>query len=129
MSQPTLESLARQAAAGDQAAADAFCSHLLPILQSLDGATLERVARCALALKDHQANGAGGQLGAAPSPAATNTPPLRDFPPGEPLAPELLEWARRQFTEEELVSSLRELRANGGLGIEDLVRELEAGLE
>lgn len=105
MPQPTLESLARQAAAGDQTASDAFFTQLLAILRPLDGGMLDRVARCALALKDHQAVGEA------------------------PLTPELLEWARRQFTEEELVSGLRELRAKGGLGIEDLLPELDAGRE
>jgi hypothetical protein len=104
-----LETLARQAAAGDQEASDAFLARLLAILRPLDGGMLDRVARCALSLKDEQAVGepSGGERAV-------------------PLSPELLEWARRQFTEEELVSGLQELRANGGLEIENLLPERDS---
>jgi hypothetical protein len=41
------------------------------------------------------------------------------------LTPELLEWARQLVTEEEVVASLRELRANGGIGSEELLAVLD----
>jgi hypothetical protein len=41
------------------------------------------------------------------------------------LTPELREWARQQFTEEEIVAALRELRGKGGLELGDFLQELE----
>jgi hypothetical protein len=41
------------------------------------------------------------------------------------LTPELLEWARNLFTEEEIVAGLREVRETGGLELQDFVHELE----
>jgi hypothetical protein len=48
-----------------------------------------------------------------------------DVPPAVKLTPELLEWARNQFTEEELVAGIREIEATGGLELDDFIRELE----
>ena len=53
-----------------------------------------------------------------------------DFPsPGEDgygeLTPELLEWALREFNEEEIVAALREIRTTGGLELKDFIHELE----
>jgi len=36
-----------------------------------------------------------------------------------------MEWARRQFSEEEIVAGLREIRQTGGLELRDFVQELE----
>jgi hypothetical protein len=44
---------------------------------------------------------------------------------GDRLSPELLAWARAQFTEEELVAGLREVRETGGLQLADFLHELE----
>jgi hypothetical protein len=44
---------------------------------------------------------------------------------GTRLSPELLEWARRQFTEEEILVGLRELREKGGQELADFLPELE----
>ena len=41
------------------------------------------------------------------------------------LTPELREWARQQFTEEEIVAALRELREKGGKELGDFLHELE----
>jgi hypothetical protein len=111
MSHPSLESLAQQAAAGDPTASDAFLTRLADVLWSLDEGVLDRVARCALDLKGQKANGA--------------VPAGLPFPKSPPLSPELLEWARQQFTEEETVARLRELRANGGLSIDELLADLD----
>jgi hypothetical protein len=124
MSQPTLESLAQQAAAGDRAASDVFLTRLRTILRTLDAGTLAEVARCALALKEQGADETPlpvqpGQV--PPAMAAPVTPRPRVVP----LTPELLEWARQQFTEEELAASLRELRANGGLSSEEVLSVLD----
>ena len=43
---------------------------------------------------------------------------------GAQLTPELLEWARGQFSEEEIVAGLREIRATGGLKLKDFLHEL-----
>jgi hypothetical protein len=111
MSEPTLESLAHQAAAGDPTASDAFLSRLRAILRSLNGGMLDEVARCALALKQQGA----GEV----SPSAPLSPRV------VPLTPELLEWARQQVNEEEVTATLRELRANGGLSSEEVLAVLD----
>jgi hypothetical protein len=41
------------------------------------------------------------------------------------LSPETLEWVRRQFSEEDLVAGLREIRETGGLELCDFIQELE----
>lgn len=45
------------------------------------------------------------------------------------LTPELLDWARGQFTEEQAVAGLREIRETGGLSFDDVIRGLEPGRE
>jgi len=79
---------------------------------------LDKVARCALALKDQGA----GQTGPTPAAGAGAAP----IPSGVvPLTPELLEWARQQINEEEIVATLRDLRANGGLSSEEVLSALD----
>lgn len=48
---------------------------------------------------------------------------------GKP-SPELMEWARANFNEEEFLAGLREVEADGGLELKDFIKELEqeAGL-
>jgi hypothetical protein len=40
-----------------------------------------------------------------------------------PVTPELLEWGRRTFNEEEFLAGLREIEATGGVQITDLIQE------
>jgi hypothetical protein len=47
------------------------------------------------------------------------------FPP-ERVPPEILEWARQTFDEEEFLMHVREINATGGLRLEDFLPELEA---
>jgi hypothetical protein len=51
--------------------------------------------------------------------------------PSEPFSrervpPEILEWARQTFDEEEFLLQVREIEATGGLALEDFIAELEA---
>jgi hypothetical protein len=46
--------------------------------------------------------------------------------PREKIPPDLLEWARQTFDEEEFLKQLREIEATGGLRLEDFIAELEA---
>jgi len=46
--------------------------------------------------------------------------------PREPIHPDLLEWARQTFDEEEFMAELREIEATGGLQFEDFIGEVEA---
>ncbi|MHB1424259.1 MAG: hypothetical protein ACYC3I_13880 [Gemmataceae bacterium] len=39
--------------------------------------------------------------------------------------PEVMEWARRTFNEEEFLAGLREIETTGGLQFEDFIHELE----
>src|SRR2546425_4146099 len=41
------------------------------------------------------------------------------------LTPEILEWARQRFTDEEVLAGLREIRQTGGLELGDFIHELE----
>lgn len=44
---------------------------------------------------------------------------------GSRLPAELLEWARSQINEEELVAGIREVEETGGLELKDFIDELE----
>jgi hypothetical protein len=46
--------------------------------------------------------------------------------PREPIPPDLLEWARQTFDEEEFMAQVREIEAMGGLQLEDFLHEVEA---
>lgn len=46
--------------------------------------------------------------------------------PREPVPPDILEWARQTFDQEEYLAQVRELEATGGLHLEDFIAELEA---
>jgi hypothetical protein len=46
--------------------------------------------------------------------------------PRERIPPEILEWARQTFDEEEFLAQVREIEATGGLSLEDFIAELEA---
>jgi hypothetical protein len=46
--------------------------------------------------------------------------------PREPIPPEILEWARQTFNEEEFLAELREIEATGSVRLEDLIAEVEA---
>lgn len=39
------------------------------------------------------------------------------------LTPEILEWARQRFTDEEVLTGLREIRQTGGLELRDFIHE------
>jgi hypothetical protein len=41
------------------------------------------------------------------------------------LSPELIEWARKSFSEEEFLAGIREIEETGGLELKDFIRELE----
>ena len=43
----------------------------------------------------------------------------------EAIPPELLEWARQTFDEEEFLDQVREMEATGGLKLEDFLPEVE----
>ena len=46
--------------------------------------------------------------------------------PREPIPPDLLEWARQTFDEEEFLAHLREMEAEGGgLRLEDFIADIE----
>ena len=46
--------------------------------------------------------------------------------PREKIPPEILEWARQTFDEEEFLEQVREIVAKGGLHLEDFLPEVEA---
>jgi hypothetical protein len=47
------------------------------------------------------------------------------FPRGR-IPPEILEWARQTFDEEDFLAQVREIEATGGVALEDFIAELEA---
>ena len=46
--------------------------------------------------------------------------------PRERIPPEMLEWARQTFDEEEFLAQVREIEATGGLALETFLAEVEA---
>ena len=42
------------------------------------------------------------------------------------IPPEIVEWARQTFDEEEFLTHVREIEATGGMRLEDFIAELEA---
>ena len=44
---------------------------------------------------------------------------------GEKLPPEFLEWARQQYSEEEILAGIREVRETGGSELKDFIQEIE----
>lgn len=60
--------------------------------------------------------------------AGANGPRLPpDLPWGVPIPvpPEVLEWARRNFSEEDALADLREVQETGGLELHEFIDELE----
>jgi hypothetical protein len=105
MTQQNLEFLAQRAALGDTTAADALIGQLEGILRQMDKVTLNRVVDAALYLKGY---------------GAPDTAPLRTQ-----LTSEELEWARQQFTEDEVIEELHELRTKGGVEFAEILRDIE----
>jgi hypothetical protein len=54
-------------------------------------------------------------------------PPLGKGPefPAAPIPPEIKEWARQHFNEEETAAGLREIQETGGLELADFIEELK----
>ena len=46
--------------------------------------------------------------------------------PNDRIPPEILEWARQTFEEEEFLTQIREIEATGGVPLEDFIAEIEA---
>jgi hypothetical protein len=46
--------------------------------------------------------------------------------PRETIPPEIVEWARQTFDEEEFLAQVREIEATGGVRLEDFIAEVEA---
>lgn len=54
-------------------------------------------------------------------------PSLPEPFPREPIPPEIVEWARQTFDEEEFLACVREMEAEGGgLPLEDFIAAIEA---
>jgi hypothetical protein len=46
--------------------------------------------------------------------------------PRERIPPEILEWARQTFDEEEFLAQVLEIEATGGVRLEDFIAEVES---
>jgi hypothetical protein len=69
--------------------------------------------------------GTGGLPANGSGPGSWNLPGVTDGFPFAKLSPELLEWARQQINEEEIVAGMREIEETGGLELSDFLPELE----
>jgi hypothetical protein len=69
-----------------------------------------------------------GDAGMAPKeqPMKPNQPNQPEPFPREKIPPEIVEWARQTFDEEEFLTQVRAIEAKGGLRLEDFIAELEA---
>jgi hypothetical protein len=130
MSQEFLDVLSRHAAAGELEKLD-------PVARELDNLSL-RLATVLSGLQDSSARQDllaqfdARVLGSLKEIEEKAVRPGTSFPSSEPnelpsgkLTPELREWARQQFSEEEIVAGLQELRDKGGLELGDFLKELE----
>ena len=77
-----------------------------------EGAT--RCSECGQPLNGAALAGASGVQQPPPPAAASGK-----------LPPELMEWARQQFNEEEFLAGLREVQETGGAELKDFIQELE----
>jgi hypothetical protein len=59
------------------------------------------------------------------SPTGNGEPRYLEGPSPMKLTPELVEWARRQTNEEEILAGIKEIRENGGLELHEFLHELE----
>jgi hypothetical protein len=57
--------------------------------------------------------------------ATDKTPENRGMFESPAISPSIMEWARTQFSEEEVVAGIREIRETGGLTLDDFYHELE----
>jgi hypothetical protein len=89
--------------------ADAVCAELAALLGPLDAGG--RAAALGMIFQE-----VAGRLTA---------PPAANGVAHGKLPPELLEWARRTFDEDEFMAGAREIRATGGLDFNDFVKDLE----
>ena len=46
--------------------------------------------------------------------------------PREPIPPDILEWARQTFDEEEYIRLMREMETEGGFELDEFIAEVEA---
>jgi hypothetical protein len=46
--------------------------------------------------------------------------------PHEAIPPDIVEWARQTFDEDECMTRVREIETTGGLQLEDFIAEVEA---
>jgi hypothetical protein len=46
--------------------------------------------------------------------------------PRDKIPPEILDWARQTFDEQDFLQQVREIELTGGLRLEDFIAELEA---
>jgi hypothetical protein len=46
--------------------------------------------------------------------------------PHEAILPDIVEWARQTFDEDEFLTGVREIETTGGLQLEDFITEVEA---
>jgi hypothetical protein len=55
-----------------------------------------------------------------------NEPPAQPHQfPQDKLPPDLLEWARQTFNEEEFLAGVREIEQTGGVKLEEFIAEIE----
>ena len=79
-------------------------------------------------LSSHSAryNRSGTDRSHCSKPVVPDQPKPSESFPREAIPPELLEWARQTFDEEEFLAQVHEMEATGGLQLEDFIAELEA---
>jgi hypothetical protein len=94
---------------------DALCQQIATLLAQSSSAghnPVEALPDVSLRIEDHlRSIYIAMKTGTAPAPIT--------------LTPEFIEWAKKEFTEEEAIAGLREIRETGGLTFEDVIRGLE----
>ncbi len=94
---------------------DLLCRQIATILAqktAADGSPMDALPGVSLRIADHlRSLDIATKAGTAPVPIT--------------VTPELIEWAKKTFTDEEAAAGLREIRETGGLTFDDVIRGLE----
>jgi hypothetical protein len=115
---------------------DELCATLAAILTRCPHedrkALLDEFGLTIAAYVQELSNGKGGTASAHSPPSSMDAlmPPAQPVPMASAnVSPEVLEWARHQYTDEEIMAGIREIQETGGLELRDFIHELEAILD
>jgi RNA recognition motif-containing protein len=96
----------------------------LRAIQSLNGAVHDNQPLDVRFLGSRRSYGKNNECGAVTASSRSETNGAVNPVAGR-LPPELLDWARREFTEQEILTGVRQIRETGGVEFKDLIEEID----